>query len=74
MLLPDNEVTLIVAPVPFLSDIEDVVIPNTSPTTYPEPPVLLVTFATIIPPEAFVSIVAVKPLPLPMILYKGTFE
>ena len=49
------------------------VIPRTSPTTYPAPPVLLVIFAVTIWPELLVSILAVIPLPLPVILNKGTW-
>ena len=46
--------------------------PRTSPITYPEPPVLDVIAADDTWPELFVWIVAVIPLPLPVILYKGT--
>ena len=70
MLLPLVAVTLIRASLPFITLL--VVIPSTSPTTYPEPPVLDVTEAEEISPAEFVAIVAVIPLPLPVILYKGT--
>ena len=74
MLLPFNAVTVISAPLPFLSPIpNDVVIPKTSPSTYPEPPVLLVKLIDDTWPELLVETVAVAPVPLPVIAYKGTF-
>ena len=49
-----------------------VVIPNTSPITYPEPAVLLVKLIDDTWPELFVATVAVAPVPLPVIAYNGT--
>ena len=49
---------------------EHAVIPKTSPTTYPEPAVLLVKLIDDNCPELFVT-VAVAPVPLPLIAYKG---
>ena len=73
VLLPFSAVTVISAPLPFLSPIPcDVVIPRTSPTTYPEPPVLLVKLIDDTCPELLVVTVAVAPVPLPVIAYKGT--
>ena len=70
VLLPFNAVTVIVASRPWRTLL--VVIPKTSPTTYPEPPVLLVKLIDDICPELFVLTVAVAPVPLPLIAYNGT--
>ena len=53
MLLPLVAVTLIRASLPFITLL--VVIPSTSPTTYPEPPVLDVTEAEEISPNHLAS-------------------
>ena len=63
-------VTVIVASRPWRTVL--VVIPKTSPITYPEPAVLLVKLIDDTWPELFVVTVAVAPVPLPLIAYKGT--
>jgi len=49
-----------------------VVIPKTSPATYPEPPVLLVKLIEPTLPSELVTTVAVAPVPFPVIAYNGT--
>ena len=65
-----TELTVIVASAPLTTLL--VVIPRTSPTEYPSPPVLDVNDTLLTSPSLFVAIVAVAPVPLPVIAYNGT--
>ena len=70
VLVPLIVATVIWAPEPF--DVLLVVIPKTSPATYPEPPVLLVKLIEPTLPSELVTTVAVAPVPFPVIAYNGT--